>query len=165
MFCVSFYFFCFVLFLFPPHCLARCLLTCKIVSGSNNPTRPKNARVKWAGKTINTNQKQFSHLSYHWTQRGRWERARERRGDWVGEKRQGEGGGVKGINHIPLFKIPHNYCHPVAERVYLWQGRWQIAAALFTQLTVALCLFRRAQRFWFPVKKKKQRLREYLRLS
>lgn len=62
-------------------------------------------------------------------------------------KRQGEGGGVEGINHIPLFEIPHNYCHPVAERVYLWQGRWRIAAALFTQLTVALRLFQRAQRF------------------
>lgn len=150
MFCVSFYFiFCFVLFPFPPHCLAHCLLTCKIVSGSNNPTRPKNARVKWAGKTINTNRKQFSHLSYHWAQRGRWERARER-----GGRGRERGGGVEGINHIPLFKIPHNYCHPVAERVYLWQGRWQIAAALFTQLTVALCLFQRAQRFWFPVQKK-----------
>lgn len=60
---------------------------------------------------------------------------------------------VEVINHIPLSKIPHNYCHQVAESVYLWQGRWQIAAALFTQLTVALCLLQRAQRVWFPVKK------------
>lgn len=48
---------------------------------------------------------------------------------------------VEVINYILLSKIPRNYCHQVAESVYLWQGRWQTAAALFTQLTVALCYF------------------------
>lgn len=51
---------------------------------------------------------------------------------------------VEVINYIPLSNIPCNYCHQVAESVYLWQGRWQIAAALFTQLTV---LLQRARRF------------------
>lgn len=73
-------------------------------------------------------------------------RERERDGEKKGER------DVEVINHIPFSKIPHNYWHQVAEGVYLWQGRWQIAAALFTQLTVALCLLQRARRFWFPVK-------------
>lgn len=41
---------------------------CKIVSWSDNHPGPKNACVKQAGKIINTNQKQFLHLSYHWVQ-------------------------------------------------------------------------------------------------
>lgn len=51
--------------------LSLCLAACEHVQNSISgwqPPGPKNACVKQAGKIINTNQKQFPHLSYHWVQ-------------------------------------------------------------------------------------------------
>lgn len=75
-------------------------------------------------------------------QKGRGERERD-------SERESERD-VEVIIHIPPSKITPNYCHQVAESVYLWQGRWQIAAALFTQLTVAPCLFQQAENILHP---------------
>lgn len=73
----------------------------------------------------------------------------------MGERRRERD--VEVNSHILLSEIPHNYCHQVAESVYLWMGRWQIAAASFTQCPVPI-----TATLDILIRSEKQQLREYL---